>query len=203
MAFVTSALYGRLTNDETTLPNRYCLYGDNAYVNDTFMTVPYPMISSGPKDEYNFYHSQVRINIECAFRILVNWWHILKTPPSAKMPIIRINAMVCCLCKLHNFCLDRGSTTPTPPERYAHDHLTLMDFMNAGESENSQPLGLLGGSEHFADVDGGQCEAARLSRTRISSANINQCGTNCPRTVMLQHVIELDIHRPCPFDTSI
>ena len=39
-----------------------------------------------------------------------------------------------------------------------------MDFMNAGESKNSRPLGLLGGSEHFADVDGGQCEAARLSR---------------------------------------
>ena len=50
--------------------------------------------------------------------------------------------MVCCLCKLHNFCIDRGSTTA--PEQYAHDHLTLMDFMNSGESENSRPLGLLG-----------------------------------------------------------
>ena len=109
--------------------------------------------------------------------------------------------MVCCLCKLHNFCIDRGSTTA--PERYAHDHLTLMDFMNSDESENSRPLGLQGGSEHFADVDGGQHEAARLSRRRISLANINPHGTNCPQTVMLQHVIELDIHRPRPFDTSI
>ena len=89
------------------------------------------------------------------------------------------------------------------PERYAHDHLTLMDFMNSGESKNSRPLRLLGGSEHFADVDGGQREAARLSRRRISLANINPRGTNCPRTDMLQHVIELDIHRPHPFDTSI
>ena len=109
--------------------------------------------------------------------------------------------MVCCLCKLHNFCLDRGSTTP--PEQYEHDHLTLMEFMNAGESKNSQPLGLLGGSEHFTDADGGQREAARLSRRQISLANINPCGTNCPRMVMLQHVIELDINRPCPLDTSI
>ena len=54
LAFVTSALYGHLTNDETTIPNGYCLYRDNAYVNDTFMTMPYPMISSGPKDTYNF-----------------------------------------------------------------------------------------------------------------------------------------------------
>ena len=112
LAFVTSALYGHLTNDETRLPNGYCLYGDNAYVNDTFMTVPYPMISSGPKDAYNFYHSQVRINIECAFGIPVNRWCILKMPLSAKILIVRINAMVCCLCKLHNFCIDRGSTTP-------------------------------------------------------------------------------------------
>ena len=88
LAFVTSALYGCLTNDETTLPNAYCLYGDNAYINDTFMTVPYPMISSGPKDAYNFYHSQVRINIECALGILVNRWHILKTSLSAKIPIV-------------------------------------------------------------------------------------------------------------------
>ena len=49
LAFVTSALYGRLTNDETRLPNGYCLYGDNAYINDSFMTMPYPMISSGQK----------------------------------------------------------------------------------------------------------------------------------------------------------
>ena len=131
-----------------TMPMSMTLY-------DTFMTVPYPMTSSGPKDAHNFYHSQVRINIECAFRILVNWWCILKMPLSAKIPIIRINAMVCCLC-------NRGSTTP--PKQYAHDHLTLMDFMNAVESENLRPLGLLGGSEHFADVDGGQREAARLSR---------------------------------------
>ena len=55
LAFVTSALYGRLTNDDTRLPNGYCLYGDNAYINDTCMVVPYPMISSGPKDMYNFF----------------------------------------------------------------------------------------------------------------------------------------------------
>ena len=76
-----------------------------------------------------------------------------------------------------------------------------MDFMNAGESKNSRPLGLLGGSEHFADVDGGQCEAAKLARRRITLANINPRGTSCPRTDMLQHVIKLDIHRPHLLDT--
>ena len=30
-----------------------------------------------------------------------------------------------------------------------------MDFMQTGENEDVRPLGLLGGGEHFADIDGG------------------------------------------------
>ena len=59
LSFATSSLYGYLTNETTRLPTGYCLYGDNAYVNDTFMAVPYPNTSDGPKDAYNFFHSQV------------------------------------------------------------------------------------------------------------------------------------------------
>ena len=43
------------------------LYGDNAYVNTSFMTTPFKAVSGGIKDSFNFYHSQLRINIECAF----------------------------------------------------------------------------------------------------------------------------------------
>ena len=49
-SFPMSSLYGHLTNEDTHLPSGYCLYGDNAYVNDTYMAVPYPSTSSGPKD---------------------------------------------------------------------------------------------------------------------------------------------------------
>ena len=87
------------------------------------------------------------------------------------------------------------------PERYIHDSLTLMDFMQIGENAEARPLGLLGGGEHFADINGGQCKASRLGRRRIAFNDLNPCGTNCPRTTMLQHVITLDIHRPCPFNT--
>ena len=38
------------------------------------MSVPYPTTSSGPRDAYNYYQSQVRINIECAFGVLTNRW---------------------------------------------------------------------------------------------------------------------------------
>ena len=111
ISFAMSSLYGHLTNEDTHLPSGYCLYGDNAYVNDTYMAVPYPSISSGPKDAYTYFHSQVRINIKCTFGLLVNRWWLLKMPLSAKILICRTNAMVCCLCKLHNYCIDKGSTT--------------------------------------------------------------------------------------------
>ena len=89
------------------------------------------------------------------------------------------------------------------PERYIHDSLTLMDFMQIGENADTQPLGLVGGGEHFADINGGQCKASRLGRRRIAFNDINPQRTTCLRTTMLQHVITLDIHRPCRFHTYI
>ena len=64
LAFVTSSLYQQLTQG-SGLPEGYCLYGDNAYVNESYMAVPFPNISSGLRDANNYYHSKVHINIEC------------------------------------------------------------------------------------------------------------------------------------------
>ena len=50
------------------------------------------------------------------------------------------------------------------PDRYIHDSLTLMDFMQTGENGDVRLLGLLGGGEHFADIDGGLCKASRMGR---------------------------------------
>ena len=111
LAFVTSLLYQKLT-EGTGLPDGYCLYGDNAYINEMYMTVPFPNTSSGPKDAYNYYQSQVRINIECAFGVLTNRWRLLKSPLSANSPINHMNAFLLCLCKIHNFCIDNGNATP-------------------------------------------------------------------------------------------
>ena len=58
------------------------------------------------------------------------------------------------------------------------------------------PIRLLRGGEHFEDVAGGHQEATRTVQRRINGSN-----TDCPRTVMLDHVISRDIYRPRPFDT--
>ena len=57
----------------------YCLFGDNAYVNSPYMCVPYRNVAAGSnEDDFNFFQSQVRINIECAFGILVHRFGILR-----------------------------------------------------------------------------------------------------------------------------
>ena len=73
--------------------------------------------------------------------------------------------------------------------------------MQTGENGDVRPLGLLGGGEHFADIDGGLRKVSRMGRRRIAFNDINPRGTTCLRKTMLQHVITLDIHRPHPFKT--
>lgn len=59
LSFATSSLYDRLEN-HNLLAEGLCLYGDNAYVNAPYMATPFSNVRSGSKDDYNFYHSQVR-----------------------------------------------------------------------------------------------------------------------------------------------
>ena len=63
-------------------------------------------------------------------------------------------------------------------------------------SGDAIPIGLLGGGEHFEDVAGGHQEETRTVQQRINGSK-----KDCPRTVMLDHVISRDIHCPRPFDT--
>ena len=58
IAFEASDLYRRLQNN--LLAPNLVLFGDNAYVNSTFMATPFPKVGAGSRDNYNFYHSQVR-----------------------------------------------------------------------------------------------------------------------------------------------
>ena len=185
LAFVTSSLYQQLT-EGSGLPSGFCLYGDNAYVNESYMCVPFPNTSSGTKDAYNYYQSQLQINIECAFGILTNRWRILKSPLNANIPINRVKALVSCLCKIHNFCINNGNAKP--PQRYPHDALTLMDFINDTGSENARPLGLLGGGEHFDDIPQGQRGANQRSQ-RLANQRQPTEDTIIPCNDMLQHVI--------------
>jgi len=123
------------------------------------MTVPFPNVSSGDKDNFNFYHSQLRINIECAFGILTNRWRIFKKPLHLHS-ISKTIALVFALCKLHNFCLDEvENKSTTVPLRLDEDPMYLDDVINNNDSEDKGPMALLHGSQHFNDISSGYCGA--------------------------------------------
>ena len=70
LAFVTSSLKRKIDNDGILADNKY-IFGDNAYVNTQYMRTPYKR-GNDNQDNYNFYHSQLRITVECTFEILVH-----------------------------------------------------------------------------------------------------------------------------------
>jgi DDE superfamily endonuclease len=70
LAYETSPLHHQI-NELHILKPGLCLYGDNAYPNSLTVATPFKGVSAGDKDSYNYYHSQLRINIECA---LVCWF---------------------------------------------------------------------------------------------------------------------------------
>jgi hypothetical protein len=105
LAFSTSALKHKLETNGFLAPG-LCLFGDNAYVNTKYMATPYKGATGGTRDNYNFYQSQLRINIECAFGMFVHRWGMLRKPIPSNIGLKRTTALVMCLCRLHNFCID-------------------------------------------------------------------------------------------------
>lgn len=94
--------------EEGLLKNGFCLFGDNAYTNAPYMVVPFSNVRGGAKDAFNFFQSQLRINIECAFGMLVHRFGILRKAIPMNIEVSKTNSLVLALCKLHNFCIDHS-----------------------------------------------------------------------------------------------
>ncbi|CAB9524784.1 unknown protein [Seminavis robusta] len=162
-----------------------CIFGDNAYVNTPTMATPYKAVGSGPKDAYNYYHSNVRITIECAFGMLVRRWGILLRAFPSSVTIAKVTAVVRCLCRLHNFCVNERlerkaaatiSQVDSPgeeltldmAERLASDDMNIVvgegGMLLEGAGEEYRPEPLLHGGEHFDDIS----YWSRVSRKRKS-----------------------------------
>ena len=100
----------------STFGGKLCLFGDNAYVQAPYMCTPWKAVSSGPKDAFNFFHSQVRINIECAFGMLVHRWSILRKPIPMNITVGKTARLVLALCKLQNYCITCQDTQIEQPQ---------------------------------------------------------------------------------------
>ena len=158
LAFEGMALYDRLENG--LLAPGLCLFGDNAYLDSPYMATPYSASSGGSscasQDAYDFYHSQLRIRIECCFGIFTHRWAILRSAIPMNVSVQKTVALVCALAKLHNFCIDEdGTDVPSATE---HDEWTgeMTGAIRLVESEEHTgamvPEQLLHAGEHFDDI---------------------------------------------------
>ena len=77
MSFMRSSMYYKI-NQPCFLKDGLVIFGDCAYVNDGFMVSPYKGAKTGVDDDFNFFHSQIRITIERAFGMLVKRFGILR-----------------------------------------------------------------------------------------------------------------------------
>jgi hypothetical protein len=194
LAFCSSPLFCSLEADGF-MKEGLCIFGDNAYVNTSYMATPYKSVKDGSKDAYNYFHSNCRITIECAFGMLVHRWGILCKPMSTMLPIAKVTALVRCLCRLHNFCIDERLSLVVD----SHDdciaepldsdlaNITLAGgaaILNGSDLFN--PEELLHGGEHFDDVS----RTVRVSRKKNSEL--------LPREIMCLLVEEYDLRRPTP-----
>ena len=108
LAFFKSNIHRAITLGQ--VPAQYHFVADNAYPDSDSILTPYTRCDlqydvRGQMDNYNYYLSQLRINIECCFGMLVNRFPILlHALNTTKLSTATKTFMVCCI--LHNLCID-------------------------------------------------------------------------------------------------
>ena len=147
-AFDESDLKKKLDQEGFLRPG-FCLFGDNAYVNSSYMCTPWRNVTSGPKDAMNFYHSQLRINIECAFGILVHRWGMLRKPMPINVGVGKISSLLLALCKLHNFCIDQSCDNLDSPSVHDIANIAMNGGLHLPRMDNN------GGAYWSYDASGG------------------------------------------------
>jgi DDE superfamily endonuclease len=183
LAFTTSSLNKKLETEGFLHPD-LANYGDCAYVNSNYMATPFKGVAGGDKDAYNYYHSQVRINIECAFGMLVHQFRI------NVISIQHIVALVMSLCRLHNFCINNNDEH-IPKSKYS-DVLTIcwtvVLLILTRKDTDYRPFDLLDGGMH-------QTDHGRHHIRNVTRALGNQ---PLPHDTMLKIKQEKDLKRPTP-----
>ena len=114
------------------------------------MATPFKVVSSGVRDAYNFYHSQLNINIECAFGMLVNRWAILRTPIPLNISLYKTAAFVRALCCLRNYLIDKNPLVSTISDRR---YVMSRGGKPLHENNSDDVEELLSGGDHSDDFN--------------------------------------------------
>jgi len=86
---------------------------------------------------------QLRIRVECAFGILVSRWAILRSIMPKRLSINRIVALVCTLCRLHNFCIDAADIPSPTEDEYYSSALDTANLRSRSVLTGSDVVGLI------------------------------------------------------------
>jgi hypothetical protein len=190
LAFSTSKFQKKIETPGYLAPG-LCIFGDLAYVNNGYFMTPFKGVKSGIKDTFNFYHSQLRINIECAFGMLVGRWGILRKALPKAMGLRKIAALTVCLCRLHNFCLvanrDSKNRLLSP---LASDAVEIIGHGGIALGNNG-PEQLLHGGEHHEDT-------SRVYRQGYRRAGVAVDGHLPPRDRIVNLLEKSGLSRPIP-----
>jgi hypothetical protein len=179
-----------------------CIFGDNAYLNTMYLATPHSAVSGGTKDSYNFYHSQLRIRIECAFEIWTHRWAILRSPIPVNVSIKKSVALVIALAKLHNYCIDCDETvTPSTAsnkwQSEVNGAIPLVTTIEAHHDLNCgrTPRQLLDGGNHFDDIGSN----GRYNRQRCHNYLSESVGIPLPpRDYLHSFVASVGLTQPLP-----
>ena len=197
LSFEASELYTRLENGlmhQDGDNERFVLFGDNAYLNTPYMATPFTNVAGDPnrvaEDSYNFFHSQLRIRIECAFGMLVQRWGILRMAMPWNLSVIKVVALVVAVAKLHNFCIGESNIPERVPQMLDRDRLHVMNaeggYVGLGNDDPQQdtlvPTDVMHLGEHFDDVP-------RNSRRSRPVSDL-------PRTRLYQMIVDGHWKRP-------
>jgi hypothetical protein len=153
LAFEGMTLFQKL--ESGILAPGLCLFGDNAYLNTFYMATPYATVSGGSKDAYNFYHSQLQIRIECTFGIFTHRWSILRSAIPMNVSVRKTVALVRCLAKLHNYCIDADDTDillSTTSDKWQHEMNGAVPMESTDHSDSNggmTPRQLLDGKDYM------------------------------------------------------
>jgi hypothetical protein len=173
MAFLRSNLHLSLTRPGF-LSEGLVIFGDNAYVSTEYMVTPYKNVRAGPKDDFNFFHSQLRINIERAFGMLVKRWGVLQKPLPCQMGPVKQMALIFALCQLHNYCIgDVDMPKRSVPANNSNDLNQTTDQV-VDEVSNNYVQNMINGGEHFDDVTDEELLREQSSRVRLAMCKIVQ-----------------------------
>jgi len=197
VAFQTSKLRHQLESPGYLAPG-LCLFGDNAYVNTQYMATPFPGQNNHDKDAYNFFHSQLRIRIECAFGMLVARWGILQKQIYS---VNKVPALLICLCRLHNFCLNKGESqvrvnnntafgSYSMPGNVVEDEIYLREGgIRLKSSQDAQNVStqFMAAGHHFQDSSEWDRRRATIEAQRSGPL---------PRDRLLDDIIDSSLRRP-------